>query len=551
MERLDQIREEEARRELGATSVAPRVARTLALAFLVSIASIPVLQLAAAPGAADWRKLVSGVPTECSLRAFEGELEEVSWAGRRLRPRTQEVLTRFLGAGNEQVHVGRGGWLFHWESVASVTGPGFLDPARQRARRRDADACEPTPEPDPLPALFAFHEELASRGIRLVVMPTPVKASIEPQRVSGAPRRRGEPVRNVSYREFRRALEEYGVQVFDPGDVLLSLRDRRPERSLFLATDTHWRPGTVEAVAEALAKFLLRHVELSPPDRPLVRRPPRRVRNRGDVAAMLGLAHDDLYPPEEVTIRSVREADGAPWRPQPGADVLLLGDSFSNVYSSRGAFARRAGSKELHWGEGAGLAEQLAFALRRPVDRIVRNAAGAHATRAELARAMARGRDRLTGVRVVVWQFAERELAFGDWRRVALPSPSSDAIPVARPIQAESGALRRVRGTIVARAPLPEPRALPYADVLFAVRLAQVEMLPGEEVGGEMLVYLSGIRDNARTPQAGFRAGQEVVLDVVPWETEQVQDELGSLSRVELEDPDALFLPAFWGAPVR
>ena len=75
------------------------------------------------------------------------------------------------------------------------------------------------------------------------------------------------------------------------------------------------------------------------------------------------------------------------------------------------------------WGGGAGLAEHLAYHLGEPVDWIARNDAGAHATREMLSSQLAQGRNRLAGKRVVIWQFAARELALGDWRSVILPSP--------------------------------------------------------------------------------------------------------------------------------
>ena len=68
------------------------------------------------------------------------------------------------------------------------------------------------------------------------------------------------------------------------------------------------------------------------------------------------------------------------------------------------------------WGTSAGLAEQLSYALARPVDRLVQNDDAAFATRAMLAGDPAR----LTGKRVVIYQFAARELAFGDWRILAV-----------------------------------------------------------------------------------------------------------------------------------
>jgi alginate O-acetyltransferase complex protein AlgJ len=71
----------------------------------------------------------------------------------------------------------------------------------------------------------------------------------------------------------------------------------------------------------------------------------------------------------------------------------------------------------LGWGTSAGFAEQLSYALRRPVDRLVQNDQGAFATREMLRREP----DRLDGKRVVVYQFAVRELAFGDWKVIPLP----------------------------------------------------------------------------------------------------------------------------------
>ena len=89
--------------------------------------------------------------------------------------------------------------------------------------------------------------------------------------------------------------------------------------------------------------------------------------------------------------------------PTETADVLLLGDSFTNIYSLA----------SMGWGDSAGLAEQLSYALGRPLDRIVQNDDGAFATRALLQRA---GPERLAGKRVVIWQFAARELMSGDWK---------------------------------------------------------------------------------------------------------------------------------------
>jgi hypothetical protein len=128
----------------------------------------------------------------------------------------------------------------------------------------------------------------------------------------------------------------------------------------------------------------------------------------GDTLRMLDLPADaGLFPTETVCLRRVLQADGSVWRSSTTSDVLVLGDSFSNIYAL----------ESMGWGTSAGFVEQLSYALRRPIDRIVQNDEGAFATRAILQRTP----ERLEGKRVVVYQFAERELAFGDWKVIGLP----------------------------------------------------------------------------------------------------------------------------------
>ena len=177
----------------------------------------------------------------------------------------------------------------------------------------------------------------------------------------------------------------------------------------YLATDTHWRPEAMELVAERLAAFVTERVTLPAVRAPQWRTEDQEVVNFGDTLLMLDLPRrQQRYPAERALIRRVLEPDGTLWRPDRSADVLVLGDSFSNIYSLA----------SLGWGDAAGLIEQLSHALERPVDRIVQNDDGAFATRSMLLRG---GPDRLAGKRVIIWQFAERELAFGDWQMIDVP----------------------------------------------------------------------------------------------------------------------------------
>jgi hypothetical protein len=188
--------------------------------------------------------------------------------------------------------------------------------------------------------------------------------------------------------------------VFDPSETLGTARGGDPD---YLLTDTHWRPEAMEAVAERLAAFILAHVTLPEATGSGYRVERRDVTGIGDTTRMLDLPDgSQLFPPETVWLHRVLLEDGSAWRSTRGADVLLLGDSFSNIYAL----------ESMGWGTSAGLAEQLSHALGRPLDRIVQNDEGAFATRAMLQRDPAR----LDSTRVVVYQFAVRELASGDWR---------------------------------------------------------------------------------------------------------------------------------------
>jgi alginate O-acetyltransferase complex protein AlgJ len=452
-------REEVAQREVGHTDVAPRTARLLVALFLVAIAMVPAIEalgvralraqglepswshLTGLPQAIRssienpaeagshvpeagnraeagshilqarslqvraeiglWTRIVSvNRRVLAGLSAFENALEDESVLGRALRPPAQLVLTEWLGAGNERVYKGSGPWLFYRPDVEYITGRPFLEPRTVDRRISSASEWDRPPQPDPRPAIAQFRRDLEARGIVLVVMPSPVKPSVHPEGL--APQYEGVAgvLQNPSYGAFLADLRRDGTLVFDPGQSLGAARRVGPQ---YLETDTHWRPEAMEEVAELLARFITSNVDLPAVADPGYRVDRQEVRNAGDTARMLDLPEDaDVYPPETVWLRRILQPDGSLWRSSRGADVLLLGDSFTNIYAL----------ESMGWGTSAGLAEQLSYALARPVDRLVQNDDAAFATRAIVAGDPAR----LAGKRVVVHQFATRELAFGDWR---------------------------------------------------------------------------------------------------------------------------------------
>src|SRR4030095_11514156 len=92
-------------------------------------------------------------------------------------------------------------------------------------------------QPDPIPAIVDFRNQLAARGIDLVLLPVLVKPSVEGEMlaVSNASRAQaGGALPNPSFNEFKARLAREKVRVFDPAPFLMELGKHGP---LYLETD--------------------------------------------------------------------------------------------------------------------------------------------------------------------------------------------------------------------------------------------------------------------------------------------------------------------------
>jgi hypothetical protein len=436
-------REAQASREVGITEVSRGVSRTLSLLFLLMILVVPSIEivldarakgspwseLAAAPARAADAYRASGLLAAnrqllAGMNAFEDALNERSYVAARALSRFQWHMTRNLKAGNEQVVLGRRGWLYFRSGLDHVTGPGFLDPKTLARREAGGEAWGDDPRPDPVPALADFATQLADRGITLVVVPIPEKGAIHPEGL--APDMTfGPRLENPSFEAFMARLAELDILAYSPADRMAEAR--RATSGLqwpqFLKTDTHWTPQGMETVATGLSEFIARNVRLPESREIAFTRTETWVEGRGDLVSLLRLpAMRPLFVPERVPAQRVLRPSGEPWTADVDADVLVLGDSFTNIYSQN----------ELGWGDAAGLAEQLSFLLRRPLDKLAVNAGGPTAVRERLASAMVAGQDRLAGKRLVIYAFSARELSSGDWRFVDLPLAGRSSDPPVR-----------------------------------------------------------------------------------------------------------------------
>ncbi|MHC4199963.1 MAG: alginate O-acetyltransferase AlgX-related protein [Planctomycetota bacterium] len=508
------IRERPIVPEKGTTQ--PHVGVPLVLVFLFLVGTPWVVQIdygLTGLGHLQELDVLREAPTAANLKRYEDDLAENSIVAKLARPYAQWTALALAGQGNEKVLIGREGWLFHKPGLLYPAGPDF------RSARAERDATDAGVKRwDPLPAILAFRDELEARGIALVVVPIPVKPQIYPERLTRLYDRSLGPPGNSGQEEFFRRLEAEGVTVLD---FARTLWDAKALGEVYMPLDTHWTPSGMATFAEALAEELVRRYPRIRGERPFETRQ-RTVANRGDVYEMLELPPwPRRYEPREVALERVVDAgSGRPVEPDRASPVVLLGDSFTNVFSM----------SEMKWGDHAGLGEHLAMRLGRTLDVIAVNGGAPTSTRKTLAL-----RESLAGKKLVVWTFATRELALSgtEWAIVPL-----------------HGGQRRAAGEVVlvadvlATSRTPRPRRELYVDALTCTRYRVVSVESGECDEAEVLAVEWVLRRNVLTRAARYRPGDRHRLRLVPF-YQAIGKRPGLASVRRLDDTDSPLDP-FW-----
>ena len=356
---------------------------------------------------------------------------------------------------------------------------------------------------DPLPAIVDFHRQLQGMGIRLVLLPLPSKATV--------PSHAGEPVVNEGYDEFLHLLEsEHQIDVVDVTPLLVKMS--ADGDSPFLRGDSHWSPEGMARIARLVAERT--SVQLPTTSYETV---DRKLSLTGDLARFRGPEYE-----ETITTRMVLESNGQLWKPRPYAPYLLLGDSFTEIYSK----------PDNGWGKGAGFAETLSLEMGAPVDRLSTAHDGAFKTR----EALMKHPERLANKSVVVWQFAMRELSFGDWRLIEIPQVKGQLSP------GGSASPQPLQGTVLKTATMPALTRTPYREAVREVIITDIRSGSGLVIGPVILMGLA-VRDHLPTGMAQWEDGDQVAIEVVPWSSvESAQDRLQRFS-LPLSDQK---LPRFW-----
>ena len=386
---------------LAAADSCPCVSRAaelvLVIAFLVVMASGLLIQTTIEL----WRgegvgalELFRQKPTSANLRAYEHNLEDASIVARALRPWFQFAQFTWLRDGGEKTLVGRDGWLFY--------KPGCDD----LLARAGAPAHSTN---DPVPAIVAWRDALAARGVHLLVVPAPNKESVYPDRLT---RRvaEGQSVMSPWTRDVLARLGSANVECVDLFGVFAEARANAAPAStppLYLAQDSHWSPAGVSLAAKTVARRL---VELgwAAPGAVEYRERPAPVERLGDVLRMLQSPRlERRATPEHVPCIQVVGSDTMqPYRDDANSPILILGDSFLRIYEQD-----EPGS--------AGFIAHLAKELKQPLSSLVNDGGASTLVRQELHRRATL----LKNKRVVVWEFVERDIRLGTegWQQVPLP----------------------------------------------------------------------------------------------------------------------------------
>lgn len=372
--------------------------RFLILVFLGIIASVPISQA--------WLEVRRGEtpqvlqvfrqkPTAQNLRAYENDLKEASWLANRLRPWAQYVQFAWFKDGGEKALVGRDGWLFYKPGVQYLTER----PSLQKATSNVEEAVA---------AILAFRDQLAARGIELIVMPAPNKESVYPEQLT----RRGAELRDATCPQTKvlfQQLRAAKVEIIDLFHLFAQAKSAAPPSApkFYLAQDSHWSPSGVELAARHVAQRLREKRSLASNEVAFETKPAP-VERLGDVLRMLQAPQIERHAiPEKVVCAQVmRKDNGQRYQDDPQSEILVLGDSFLRIYEKDEPGA-------------AGFIAHLARELGQPLASIVNDGGASTLVRQELHRRPVL----LKNKKVVLWEFVERDIRFGTegWQKVPLP----------------------------------------------------------------------------------------------------------------------------------
>ncbi len=301
--------------------------------------------------------------------------------------------------------------LIHKESASTESTP-FQGADNWRFLRAELRHLAAITSPDfafkatanPLPAITEFHQALAARSIRLVLVPIPEKARIRCDKLgAGIDAAAGQDLDKAATALYDK-LKKEGVEVLDLTPIFRAEVQKGTDPG-YCRTDSHFSPRLCEVTAAELAKVCQSALPDLAKTAGATKAEEATVTLTGDLAA--------TGDSETLPYRKISQAEGgALIEPAESSPVLLLGDSHCLIFHAGGDMLA----------SGAGLSDHLTAALGVTPAVIGVRGGGATAARVNLYRKAAKDKSFLPATKIVLWCLAARDLTQAlDWKPVPLP----------------------------------------------------------------------------------------------------------------------------------
>lgn len=237
-----------------------------------------------------------------------------------------------FGSGGPQARVGCNGWLYLTEELRTWEG----------AQAAMAERAQ---------GLARLQQEMAARGITLLIAITPDKARIHPEHLCGAPLSAQARARHAGFTAMLASAGARHVETLEP------LLAARREGELWLRTDTHWNQRGAALVAGLIATAA-RPLPLERPNHFQTTRA-RAAPVPGDLLRIMNL---DILPdpwrpaPDMIAQAQTRapEAGGGLLDDAPAPEIVLLGSSYSVNGNFHGALQQALGAPVANFAQAGG-----------------------------------------------------------------------------------------------------------------------------------------------------------------------------------------------------
>ena len=424
------------------------------------------------------------------LKSFEKNLETALFT-ETPRKLTQSTLSLSpLKEGNRNVRIGKDGWLFLDNAIESLTGQGpFHDGPFPFQKYGNS----------PVDAIKRFADQLDNFGARLILVSIPSKAMIYPEKIN-------HNIKGpISHPDAQRLVSELNsLPNLDVLDLTRSLFNLKKDKKVFLKQDTHWTP---EAMEEA-AKIIANHIKSMDINIDKVNLNPKQKEGRkayGDLVEKINI-WDGAFNQESVIAKPIKGNTR-----DRNSKIILLGDSFTNIYSS---------NEGLGWGNNAGLPEHIASNVGTPIDVISINGGGATKVRKKLAQRRGSSED-MKNKKVVIWAITCRDLFLSQeqcidrnisWENVSFDKRPLEKKPTNNKIT--------IRAKLIEKPKIPDPNQTTYKDLLYGADYEIIETISGQvpEEGKKIAIVNWAFKNRVLLPSADYEIGSVRNLQLMPFE---------------------------------